>query len=149
MFTKEERSSFPYWFAHWCAFQMTALNLRCWKPKFLLHDWYKPWLRLFLPYSTVQKIHQQNSKHHLEWFDKHGYTLKNIYRFDWDSLIIDWECSRFTKEASQINAYRKWEKVVDELNPNNRNESLLREALVVIVYKKLKKLGLEEEKGSL
>jgi hypothetical protein len=128
---------------------MTALNLRCWKPRFLLHDWYKPWLRLFLPYSTVQKIHKQNSKHHLEWFDKHGYTLKNIYRFDWDSLIIDWECSRFTKEASQINAYRKWEKVVDGLNPNNRNESLLREALVVIVYKKLKKLGLEEEKGSL
>lgn len=149
MFTKEERSSFPYWFAHWCAFQMTALNLRCWKPRFLLHDWYKPWLRLFLPYSTVQKIHKQNSKHHLEWFDKHGYTLKNIYRFDWDSLIIDWECSRFTKEASQINAYRKWEKVVDGLNPNNRNESLLREALVVIVYKKLEKLGLEEEKGSL
>lgn len=148
MFTKEERSSFPYWFAHWCAFQMTALNLRCWKPRFLLHDWYKPWLRLFLPYSTVQKIHKQNSKHHLEWFDKHGYTLKNIYRFDWDSLIIDWECSRFTKEASQINAYRKWEKVVDRLNPNNRNESLLREALVVIVYKKLKKLGLEEEKTS-
>lgn len=149
MFTKEERSSFPYWFAHWCAFQMTALNLRCWKPRFLLHDWYKPWLRLFLPYSTVQKIHKQNSKHHLEWFNKHGYTLKNIYRFDWDSLIIDWECSRFTKEASQINAYRKWEKVVDGLNPNNRNESLLREALVVIVYKKLEKLGLEEEKGSL
>ncbi len=149
MFTKEERSTFPYWFAHWCAFQMTALNLRCWKLRFLLHDWYKPWLRLFLPYSTVQKIHKQNSKHHLEWFDKHGYTLKNIYRFDWDSLIIDWECSRFTKEASQINAYRKWEKVVDGLNPNNRNESLLREALVVIVYKKLKKLGLEEEKGSL
>ena len=146
MFTKEERSSFPYWFAHWCAFQMTALNLRCWKPRFLLHDWYKPWLRLFLPYSTVQKIHKQNSKHHLEWFDKHGYTLKNIYRFDWDSLIIDWECSRFTKEASQINAYRKWEKIVDGLNPSNRNESLLREALVVIVYKKLEKLGLEEEK---
>lgn len=149
MFTKEERSTFPYWFAHWCAFQMTALNLRCWKPRFLLHDWYKPWLRLFLPYSILQKIHKQNSKHHLEWFDKHGYTLKNIYRFDWDSMIIDWECSRFTKEASQINAYRKWEKVVDGLDPNNRNESLLREAMVVIVYKKLKKLGLEEEKGSL
>lgn len=149
MFTKEERSSFPYWFAHWCAFQMTALNLRCWKPRFLLHDWYKPWLRLFLPYSIVQKIHKQNSKHHLEWFDKHGYTLKNIYRFDWDSMIIDWECSRFTKEASQINAYKKWEKVVDGLDPNNRNESLLREALVVIVYKKLEKLGLKEEKGSL
>ena len=34
MFTKEERNSFKYWFAHWCAFQMTALNLKCWKFKY-------------------------------------------------------------------------------------------------------------------
>ena len=27
MFTKEERSGFKYWFAHWRTFQMTALNL--------------------------------------------------------------------------------------------------------------------------
>ena len=29
MFTKEERNGFKYWFAHWRAFQMTALNLKC------------------------------------------------------------------------------------------------------------------------
>ena len=46
MFTKEERSGFKYWFAHWCAFQMTALNLKCWRPKYLLHDIEKPWLSL-------------------------------------------------------------------------------------------------------
>lgn len=46
MFTKEERSGFKYWFAHWCAFQMTALNLKCWRPKYLLHDIEKPWLKL-------------------------------------------------------------------------------------------------------
>ena len=148
MFTKEERSSFPYWFAHWCAFQMTALNLRCWKPKFLLHDWYKPWLRLFLPYSIVQKIHKQNSKHHLEWFDKRGCTAKNIYRFDWDSMIIDWECSRFTKETSPLNAYGKWKKVIDGFDINDRDKSLLREAMVVIVYNKLEKLGLVEKEDS-
>lgn len=148
MFTKEERSSFPYWFAHWCAFQMTALNLRCWKPKFLLHDWYKPWLRLFLPYSIVQKIHKRNSKHHLEWFDKRGYTVENIYRFDWDSMIIDWECSRFTKETSPLNAYGKWKKVIDGFDINDRDKSLLREAMVVIVYNKLEKLGLVEKEDS-
>lgn len=26
MFTKKDRSTFKYWFAHWCAFNMTALN---------------------------------------------------------------------------------------------------------------------------
>ena len=46
MFSKSERSSFKYWFAHWCAYNMTALNLGMWKPKYLLHDIEKPWLML-------------------------------------------------------------------------------------------------------
>lgn len=46
MFTKEERSGFKYWFAHWRAFQMTALNLKCRKFKYLLHNIEKPWLKL-------------------------------------------------------------------------------------------------------
>ena len=28
MFKEEDKSSFPYWFAHWCAYQMTALNCK-------------------------------------------------------------------------------------------------------------------------
>lgn len=56
MFTKEERSGFKYWFAHWCAFQMTALNLKCWKFKYLLHDIEKPWLKLIWKnYNKVQR----------------------------------------------------------------------------------------------
>ena len=111
MFTKEERSSFPYWFAHWCAFNMTALNLKVWKFKYIFHDWYKPWLRLFLPYEKVQKFHREHSKHHLEWLYNHQ-THEDAVRFDWDAMIIDWECSRFTKEASQLNAYWEWKKMV-------------------------------------
>ena len=34
MFGPDEKSSFPYWFPHWCAFQLTALNLRIWKFKY-------------------------------------------------------------------------------------------------------------------
>ena len=67
MFTKEERSGFKYWFAHWCAFQMTALNLGCWKFKYLFHDIEKPILRLFFKYKTVQRIHRRNNRHHLEY----------------------------------------------------------------------------------
>jgi hypothetical protein len=93
MFTKEERSSFPYWFAHWCAFNMTALNLKVWKPRHLLHDIEKPWLRLFMSYDRVQEIHRVRHKHHIEYFVKYG-------KVNWCDLCIDWECSRFTKITS-------------------------------------------------
>ena len=109
MFTKEERSSFPYWFAHWSAFQMTALVHRMWRPKYLFHDCEKPWMRLFLPYPKVQKWHREHNRHHLEWLENtmknsKGNIRKALDRFDWEAMMIDWECSRFTKEASPLNA---------------------------------------------
>lgn len=106
MFSKEERSTFPYWFAHWCAFNMTALNLRVWKFKYLFHDIEKPWLRLFWDYERVQRWHRYHNNHHLEY----------MYRgtVDIEAMLIDWECSRFTKEASTLTARQEWEKLVDE-----------------------------------
>ena len=94
MFTKKDRSSFKYWFAHWCAFQLTALNMRRWKLKYLFHDFEKPWMKLFMKYKSVQKWHREHNSHHLEYGLKHGWD-----KVDWECLIIDWECSRFTKEA--------------------------------------------------
>lgn len=96
MFTKEERSSFKYWFAHWCAFQMTALNLKCWKFKYLFHDIEKPWLKLFLTYDRVQHMHRTLNNHHLQY--------KHPNRIDWEAMVIDWECSRFTKESAPLTA---------------------------------------------
>lgn len=93
MFTREERSTFSYWFAHWCAYQMTALNLRIWKPKYLLHDIEKPWLKLFLPYDKVQTFHNNHSSHHLIHYLQTG-------KLDIDAWIIDTECGRYTKNAS-------------------------------------------------
>lgn len=93
MFNKEERSTFPYWFAHWCAYQMTALNLRIWKPKYLLHDIEKPWLKLFLPYDKVQNFHNNHASHHLIHYLQTG-------KLDIDAWIIDTECGRYTKNAS-------------------------------------------------
>lgn len=106
MFSKEERSTFPYWFAHWCAFNMTALNLRVWKFKYLFHDIEKPWLRLFWDYEKVQRWHRYHNNHHLEY----------MYRgtIDIEAMLIDWECSRFTKEASTLTARQEWEKIVEE-----------------------------------
>lgn len=94
MFSKEERSSFSYWFAHWCAFQMTALNLHTWKFRFIFHDMEKPWLKLFWPYDKVKKFHRTHNRHHPEYNGKK----------DWLGMVIDWECSRFTKTAAPMNA---------------------------------------------
>lgn len=98
MFSKDERSDFKYWFAHWCAFQMTALVLRSWKFKYLFHDWYKPWMKLLgIPYEKIQKFHRSHANHHLEYDGKKDYI----------AMMIDWECSRFTKEAAPLNAIQE------------------------------------------
>ena len=94
MFTKADRSSFKYWFAHWCGFQLTALNLGIWKPKYLLHDIEKPWLKLLWKgdYKRVQKWHRTHNKHHLEYGLKHGWNA------------IDWECCGLSKQEAQLDA---------------------------------------------
>lgn len=97
MFDKSQRSKFDYWFAHWCAFNMTALNLGVWKFKYLFHDIEKPWLMwLWKDYSRVQKLHRTHNSHHLEYAGEKSY--------DFEAMVIDWECSRFTKKASPLNA---------------------------------------------
>ena len=107
MFTKEERSGFKYWFAHWCAFQMTALNLKCWRPKYLLHDIEKPWLKLLWgDYKMVQRWHRKHNSHHL------GYFFTHNGKTDWQAMVIDWECSRFTKEASPLTAREEMEQKI-------------------------------------
>lgn len=118
-FDKSERSSFSYWFAHWCAFQMCALNLRRWKFKYLFHDFEKPWMKLFCKYKTVQKWHRNHNSHHLEYGLKHGWD-----KVDWEALIIDWECSRFTKTEAQLDAYEtmkleldtKWKEYYNDIS---------------------------------
>ena len=101
MFTKADRSSFKYWFAHWCGFQLTALNLGIWKPKYLLHDIEKPWLKLLWKgdYKKVQTWHRTHNKHHLEYGLKHGWDAIN-----WEALMIDWECCGLSKQEAQLDA---------------------------------------------
>lgn len=98
-FTKANRSSFPYWFAHWCAFQLTALNLGVWKPRFLLHDTEKPWLKLIWKYKKVQQFHRAHNKQHLTYGIKHGWD-----KVDWVALVVDWECSRLSKLGAMKDA---------------------------------------------
>ena len=129
MFTKAERSSFPYWFAHWAAFQMTALNCRAWKFKYLFHDIEKPFLKLFLPYKKVQTIHRKNNKHHPEWLENKLFKITNKYggigsydlykyldKFDYEGAIIDWECCHFTKAEEPLDAHDEYKRLLTYVN---------------------------------
>lgn len=97
-FKKEERGGFRYWFAHLCAYNMIAILHNMWKFKYLFHDIEKPWLMLFWKdYHKVQQYHRTHNRHHLEY--KGG-----IIDVDIEATLIDWECSRYTKENEQLTA---------------------------------------------
>lgn len=106
-----KKSSFKYWFNHWCAFQMTALNLGCWKFRFLFHDGLKPIMRLFMSYDKLRKYHRMLCSHHPEC----------IFKKDYLAMVVDWECGRFTKADAPMNARqtmeRNYPEVKNELEP--------------------------------
>lgn len=130
-FTKAERSGWRYFFAHWCAFQMVAIMLNKWKFRYLFHDFCKPWLKTFgVKYSTIQSWHRRNADHHLEYC--------NFENLDWYELIIDWECSKYTKEACPRGARDEMERVISE----NVNDTYLIWALNHYMRPKLDELGL-------
>lgn len=135
LFKEEEKSTFHYWFAHWCAYQMVALDLHVWKFKYLFHDAEKPWLKLILPYEKVRKIHRTNNRHHL-WY-KGGAD-----KLDFEAMVIDWECSRFTKEDAPMNARETYEYMVTKRYESGKISKEIKEALEKNIPSILDKLGL-------
>lgn len=116
-FDKESRSTWKYWFAHWCSFQMTAILLKCWKPKYLFHDIEKPiLLSLTKDYKKVQRWHREHNRHHTEYALSH--RLKDgtprFDKIDWEAAVIDWECSRHTKRQAQMNARETLDWLISE-----------------------------------
>ena len=109
-FTVEQKSSFSYWFYHWLAFNYTAWKLGVWKPKWLLHDIEKPWLKLIWgDYLRVRKWHKHHNSHHIFYGRRYG-----MNKIDWLGAVIDWECSHFTKEASPYVAKDEFERFTEE-----------------------------------
>ncbi len=131
MFTKQDRSSFKYWFAHWCGFQLTALNLGIWKFKYLLHDIEKPWLKLLWKgdYKKVQKWHRNHNNHHLEYGLKYGWDF-----IDWEALMIDWECCGLSKQEAQLDARETLEYEVNR-DKWHKYENVIRDHLEPLLMK--------------
>ena len=92
-FTVKEKSTFQYWFYHWLAFNYTAWKLGVWKPKWLLHDIEKPWLKLIWgDYMRVKQWHKHHNKHHIFYGRRNG-------REEVDYLISD--KSKYTKDEKE------------------------------------------------
>lgn len=132
MFEEKDKSSFSYYFAHLFAYNMTALNLNCWKFKYLFHDIEKPWLKLFWgDYAKVRKWHREHNRHHITYKDKN--------KIDWEAAVIDWECSRYTKRDSMKTAREQYEYFINE---KYKDYEEIKNLLENNVPKILKKLGL-------
>lgn len=111
----ENDGTFKYWFAHWCAYQMIALNCKAWKFKYLFHDIDKPFLALFIKnHKRVKEIHRRFNKHHI--------TYSKRKKRDWEAMIIDWECSRFTKSFRTRTAREELNRKYIELHQLSEEE---------------------------
>ena len=135
LFKPEDKSGFKYWFAHFCAYNMVALNLKCWKWKYLLHDIEKPWLKLFWgDYLKVRKWHRENNKHHITYKDKN--------KIDWEGAVIDWEASRLTKIDAPMNARETYEYFITKRYDSGTISEEMKNLMEENVPPILQKLGL-------
>ena len=134
-FTKEQKSTFSYWYNHWLAYNYTAWKLGVWQPKYLLHDIEKPWLKLIWgDYLRVRKWHKHHNKHHILYGRSHG-----MNKIDWVAAVIDWECSHLTKYAAIRNGREEVDFLVSDKSKYTKDE---REEIRKNCYPILDYLGL-------
>ena len=134
-FTKEQKSTFSYWFNHRKAYNYTAWKLGVWQPKYLLHDIEKPWLKLIWgDYLRVRKWHKHHNKHHIFYGRSHG-----MNKIDWVAAVIDWECSHLTKYAAVRNGREEVDFLVSDKSKYTKDE---REEIRKNCYPILDYLGL-------
>lgn len=134
-FTKEQRSTFYYWFSHWLSYNLVAMKLGVWKPKWLLHDIEKPWLKLFWgDYKRVQKWHKHHNRHHIFYGRRAG-----LNKIDWLAAVLDWESSRYTKLAALKTARGEVESLLTQTEKYSDDE---REEIRKNCYPILNYLGL-------
>jgi len=84
----------------------TAFELKCWNPRFLLHDVDKMIIFLFLFRAKVSFIHRIYSTHH----------IRNSKVIDKMAAVVDWESSRRTKSEKSLTAREFLDKFHPELN---------------------------------
>ena len=120
-FDKDKRGTIRYWFWHCLAFNVTAIRLGRWKPKYIFHDMEKPILMLLTggDYQAVRNWHREHNRHHLSY--------KGHLERDWEAMAIDWECSNLTKNACPM-------KFMDKLYNMRTVKGLTDNAYLSLIY---------------
>lgn len=118
-FTEDKKSTFLYWVCHWLCFQYVAIKLHVWMPWYIFHDIEKPLLMwMWKDYPKVRNWHRKHHRHHMEY--DNGTIAPWLY-CDYTGMVVDWECSHYTKMHAQLNAYeeccRLLEEAFEEKNP--------------------------------
>lgn len=117
-FTVKEKSTFKYWFWHYLAYNYTAWKLGVWKPKWLLHDIEKPWLKLIWgDYMRVRQWHKHHNSHHIFYGRRNG-----MNKIDWLGAVIDWECSHLTKVVAERNGREEVDYLISDKSKYTKDE---------------------------
>lgn len=61
-----------------------------------LHDLDKVFLYLFLSKESASKLHRKFARHHIN---------RARTKRDFEEMVVDWECARYTKRDKPLNAY--------------------------------------------
>ena len=131
-FTVKEKSTFKYWYYHWLAFNYTAWKLGVWKPKWLLHDIEKPWLKLIWgDYMRVRQWHKHHNSHHIFYGRRNG-----MNKIDWLGAVIDWECSHLTKCAAVRNGREEVDYLISDKSKytNDEKEEIRKNCYPILDY---------------
>ena len=138
LYPESEKSTFPYWLAHWWMFNVTAIKLGAWKLRYIFHDMEKPFLMLaWKDYPRVRAWHRKHARHHYHYDNG---QIAPWLSCDYTAMVIDWECSRFTKIAAPLTAYETFCYEINEAY-NDKNPVIIH-ILVNYMLPVLKKLGL-------
>lgn len=133
LYKKSERSTFSYWFAHWRAFNLTAMLLGVWYPRFLFHDIEKPFLMtIWKDYPRVKQYHRTHTRHH--------WAYAGNKEYDYLAMVIDWECSRFSKADAQMTAFETYNYELHKFMEANDTSKVKK--LQLYVFPILEKLNL-------
>jgi hypothetical protein len=102
MFKKSERKSLKFAFAKWCSYNMTALNYKMWKFKYLFYDYKVIIYRIFNINFDFQKYRRKN-KYYIESLETY-----NIDKINWDDIFIGWQAMTnvMDNKPNNINVYK-------------------------------------------
>lgn len=96
------------YFEYWCAYQIAAMKLKCWKYRYLLYGWSILWVNLERYLNT-----------HLDSRYEDLYDMNHIKEIDPTDIIIKWEAEKIL-DPSLPDAKNQYLNLREQLTPMSR-----------------------------